>query len=617
MLAALCSQRTGSAPGTIPSMETGKRMSGLGIGVVLLAFAGCSSKSPGRREAGVADTVPANEVRVPDAVGVPQGDTHPGTTDVLPQDTATAADGRAADKPAATDLIRADGGGATDTPVVLDLRRDTGPGTDGTSPSPDLPRDLPDLAPVSCASFRPMVDKLMLANQHLRRMLFTPDGRSMLLQTYFAGTGADDVVLVNLQTGEQRTIAQSWSTAEWLGTDGLLLTKSDGTLQAISLEGEIRRTISTKTCSHAATPDGARIYYTHDCDRSWGSVSVLDIASGTAQKLDSVVSMNSDLVVSPGGRWAAYVVSAGAADAATPTTAVRVVEKGGAPTTVPMAGSARDPVFLSDDALLIRATPFDYLSSALWGHRPGTGEVKRLAQGDLGFPVLETNADRSGFLLASFTGGTMRSGALSLISADGSAMGLATDLWDYRISEVLVRGFAIAPSTQRAVYIATTSTDAGWSDSVASVALSGGAPIQLASQSSRAVVSPYGDRVFASSYSPKSAAYPGAVVSGSTGAVQFKVEEGGSTNTVTFVPGNRGLLYVNKDSSTVPWRLRYLSFAKGTVTTLGEWNSSPQMTSSGVMGIETDSYPVDPSGCFTVVDSDLEPAGTRMVLLPE
>jgi hypothetical protein len=95
------------------------------------------------------------------------------------------------------------------------------------------------------------------------------------------------------------------------------------------------------------------------------------------------------------------------------------------------------------------------------------------------------------------------------------------------------------------------------------------------------------------------------------------MKEGGSSNSATFVPGDRGLLYVKRDSNTVPWRLRYLSFAKGTVTTLGEWNSSPQMTTSVAMGIEPNAYPVDPSGCFAVVDSDLEPAGTRAVLLPE
>jgi hypothetical protein len=603
----------------MPFMETGKCLKGFKIGLVLLVFAGCSSKSSGSREAGVSDTASGSEARTLDTTGATTADGQPGIPDVLVKDTAVATDGRIADKPAATDPLPSDSGvGATDTPAVLDLRGMDRPGTDGVTPSPDLPRNLPDLAPLSCASYRPMVDKLMLTNQHLRRMLFTPDGKSMVLQTYFAGTGADDVVLVNLQNGEQRTIAQNVTDAEWLGTDGLLLTKSDVSLQAISLDGDIRRTITAKTCGHAVTSDGARIYYTHDCDRAWGSASVLDVVSGTTQKLDTSVSMSSELVVSPSGRWAAYVVSAGAADAASPTTAVRVVDKGGAPYTVPMAGSARGPMFLSDDALLIRATPFDYLSTALWGHRPGTGEVKQLAQGDLGFPVLQTNADRSGFLVATFTGGTSRSGALSLISAaDGSATRLATDLWDYRISEVLIRGFAIAPSTQRVVYVATTPTDVSWSDSVASVALNGGVPIQLASETSRAVVSPYGDRVFASSYSPKSAAYPAAVVSGSTGAVQFKVETASTANSVTFVPGDRGLLYVSRDASTVPWRLRHLSFAKGTVTLIGEWNSSPQMTSSSPMGIETDYYPVDPSGCFTVVDSDLEPAGTRMVLLPD
>jgi hypothetical protein len=77
------------------------------------------------------------------------------------------------------------------------------------------------------------------------------------------------------------------------------------------------------------------------------------------------------------------------------------------------------------------------------------------------------------------------------------------------------------------------------------------------------------------------------------------------------------LLYATRDTSAVPWQLRYLSFAKGSVTTIGTWNSSPLMTYNGSMGIETNLYPVDPSGCFVPVDSDLDPPGTRMVLLPD
>ena len=50
---------------------------------------------------------------------------------------------------------------------------------------------------------------------------------------------------------------------------------------------------------------------------------------------------------------------------------------------------------------------------------------------------------------------------------------------------------------------------------------------------------------------------------------------------------------------------------------LGEWKESTLRSQYPSYAQPEGLYPVDPSGCFTIVDTDLAPGpGTRLVLLP-
>ena len=65
-------------------------------------------------------------------------------------------------------------------------------------------------------------------------------------------------------------------------------------------------------------------------------------------------------------------------------------------------------------------------------------------------------------------------------------------------------------------------------------------------------------------------------------------------------------------------QLRYLSGIIPDSAVLGEWMETLLNMTPGVYGDPPGRYPVDPTGCFTVVDTDLAPGpGTRLVLLPE
>jgi hypothetical protein len=53
------------------------------------------------------------------------------------------------------------------------------------------------------------------------------------------------------------------------------------------------------------------------------------------------------------------------------------------------------------------------------------------------------------------------------------------------------------------------------------------------------------------------------------------------------------------------------------VTTLAQWRSSTLPLNHYPLGIYSQEYPVDRSGCFAVVDSDYEQTASRLIALPD
>jgi hypothetical protein len=91
----------------------------------------------------------------------------------------------------------------------------------------------------------------------------------------------------------------------------------------------------------------------------------------------------------------------------------------------------------------------------------------------------------------------------------------------------------------------------------------------------------------------------------------------GRVTAPNFTPDGRGLLFVNVPSSGAA-QLRYVSDSVPESVVLGEWTTTRLDMYPSIYGGLPGRYPVDPTGCFTVVDTDLAPGpGTRLVLLPE
>ena len=87
----------------------------------------------------------------------------------------------------------------------------------------------------------------------------------------------------------------------------------------------------------------------------------------------------------------------------------------------------------------------------------------------------------------------------------------------------------------------------------------------------------------------------------------------GSIADVQFLPDGRGIVFLDMPASG-PRHLRFISPAHPDSVELAQWTDSILSAPVGPFG----SYPIDPTGCFTIADTDLAPGpGTRLVLLPE
>ena len=209
-------------------------------------------------------------------------------------------------------------------------------------------------------------------------------------------------------------------------------------------------------------------------------------------------------------------------------------------------------------------------------------------------------------------------GELYQVPIDGdSPVRLATDLMDYRIYSMMVRAFAFAQPSQRVLYLADSSSDAG-RYRISSVGPDGSERVQLSAASHEAVVSSFADRVAVIEVDPALGRGTINVVSAS-GAKQFAIEVTGDVSFASFVPRDRGLLFVQMSEKS--WgttsELRHLSFFTGKVSMLAWWSSSTLAPYRYPLGLSSSEYPGDPNGCYIVVDSDQEQAASRLVAVPD
>jgi hypothetical protein len=480
----------------------------------------------------------------------------------------------------------------------------------------------PDLAPAfGCAALQPLADGV-LTSRHAVRALFAPDRSSLVLRVKGEGpygTSTDDLLRVGLPSGEVSTIFMSITGAEWLQPGSTLLVRAVQTgrsdLMVVTSDGIGMGTLVQGVCQRVAAPDGSRVYAIHDCDsRNSGTMDVIDVGSGASTRLAVGATFGTPTptrwtTVSPNGRWVAFFTST-PSDGGSGQSLLAVASADGQVETLTSQPDASDPAFASDGLLLFIAGS-RYQMGDLRGHVPGTGDTSYLiaTNRDPGLFGYQVSPDKTWLLAgARITGDVNELYAMRL---DGSGERLlASDLYDFWANQLAMRVFAFSASG-RVIY--NTGRDLG----VAFIDLDGGAPTVL-SGSATFMEAPGLDQAAllewsGSPFSPSRLR----LLDLESGTDVFAYDSDRSINSIGFQPNNRGLVFVEYRSPD-PTRLRYASADQSVV--LGEWQTTQFQPNSlsDYYGTLLDIYPVDPTGCFTVFDTDQTPGpGTRLAILPQ
>jgi hypothetical protein len=486
------------------------------------------------------------------------------------------------------------------------------PGSDGAAPAN------------GCNALLPLAARGVLTSQHTREVTFAPDRSWIVLRAQAEappGIGyPDQLIRVSLPGGELATISSAGGSAEALGRQGgLLVVGADSSGQGLAVyEAGGLRTLASNACGHLATPDGARLYAVRDCDANVrGTLDVVDVASGTTTTLGLGV-YAPYLAVSPNSRWFAFV--APNADSGVGANTLRVADRAGRTYEIASQPSAGEPSFASDEVLLFATNSSYYYPTAgasLRGHVPGSGDASYLvASGrNPGFYGYKVSPDRSWLLAAGaqVDAGYFGTANLYATRLDGSAEYLLSpDLaafWEYQMA---LDAFAWSGDGTRAIFLDSRIAGVSTSDPL-------GTSVSEISTGGIFRVAPVGDRVALVERSPATSQDHLRLFALGTGTDVAALDAPSYIGAPNFAPDGKGLLFVIAQPNG-PSELRYISGSAPDSILLGTWTSSLLSTSSpaGDYTPPFGLYPIDPTGCFTLVDTDLAPGpGTRLVLLPE
>jgi hypothetical protein len=499
----------------------------------------------------------------------------------------------------------------------------------------------------ACSLLEPIAG--LLTERRTRKVLFTKDQSAVVLLTVNESVG-DEVLVVSLPGGEQIQLRTGVADMEWLGRDesSLLLTTIDGSLVVAPADGRKPRQIADGVCAHATSPDGLVVYALRDCDGPLAAVDVIDIATGEARRVaQNAVNLGegtASIVVSPGGSWAAFRLGGQADAGVVPSASIAIVGRNGATYALLSSPGGTDPKFVSD-AVLVFAVGADEIH----GHVPGSGDKSYLIGKGYDYrPAFGYRISPDGKLLlaakrtSDALGLSMELHALNIDGSGGARV--ADDLYDdlYESTASKDSGlhylFGFDHGGRHIVYLA-----AFFSGSIAvplmdgygrltAVDVASGAKTQIYRYNAF-VTSPFGGEIAALVF-PLIAEHADSVA---IGIYDFNIgadlqgprwSKGAlaDTSDIAFTADRRGLLMTGRRSDIYdnPQRegrgLRYISLVTGQGADLGDWKSTylPLQDRYYYNLDPRRPYPVDPTSCFVIVDTDLAPGpGTLLKLLPQ
>ena len=462
-----------------------------------------------------------------------------------------------------------------------------------------------------CSALRPLADLPVLGPWQADYPYFSPDRSWLLLQVR---GNPDRLLRVELPSGNVTTVVDALNSVQPLVSGGpflLLGTGSSGQEVAVYDGKEVRKLLGDGACNFQPSPDGTRLYVIGACVGEEMGLVAIDVGTGSVSTVDPRARMATtwDIAVSPNGQWAAYLT--GDNDLENRTIAVANVA-GDAYTIASVSGVVMLE-FIADDFLVFHTGGKVDFHGDIRGHVPGSGDTSFLVTSDwwvgAGYPYYhyEFSPDRTRVLAAKIpvTSDWPVKVQLYSIPLRGGEPQLLVKDW------IMPSSYISYPCNfdSQGRYVEYMSPRDSDSESYTTwvVDTQGSTPRKLADGSAGLIPGTSSVLIYDTATDGQ---YRLRVADFATLHDRLSYSSRNGLNDGSPLRGDQALLFSEYDGSTM--RARFMSVSHPQPVLLGTWHED------GCRGCSSMPLQPDPTGCFTVVNTDgASGPGTRLVLLPE
>lgn len=464
---------------------------------------------------------------------------------------------------------------------------------------------------LACRELQPLADRPVLVPGPTYLAFFSPD-RSFLLLHLQGEPGR--LIRVALPSGEISTVADPIGLVMPLGEGKAFLLARTGVdrKETWLYDGNQVRPLYSGACHVTATPDGSILYAVGPCVGEENGLSRIDPATGTRIAIDQRVGLSTkpDIRFSPSGQWIAY----GITDPEDSQRTLAVADAAGKVYSITTDRKVYLVDFASDHLMLFQTEGPPGTPGDIRGHVPGSGDTSFLvaadrAPGDDDGYVF--SPDRSQILVVKRPGPNEPDDANALyrLPLDGGDPILLVANWSLPAADSRPSPVTFDSQGKYVVYSAY-SRGTPERFPVAVVDLQGSAPRTLADNGGFILGTASSSALIIDSR-PEGQPTRLRLTDLATGRDRLSYSAKAGFGLVAEVLRN-DQAFVFDESEGETHRARFVSARHSNSVVLGEWKE-PDCRGCSQLILQ-----VDPTGCFTVVNTDdASPPGTRLVLLPE
>jgi hypothetical protein len=462
---------------------------------------------------------------------------------------------------------------------------------------------------LACRELQPLADKPVLVPGPTYLTFFSAD-RSFLLLQLQGDPGR--LVRVDLPSGAISTVADPIGSVTSLGGGKAFLLAGTGAdrWETWLYDGNQTRPLYSGICHVAATPEGATLYAVGPCVGAENGLSRIDLATGTRIAIDRRVELapKPDIRVSPNGQWIAY----GITDPEDSHRTLAVADATGKVTSLTTERKVYLVDFASDQLMLFQTEGPPGTPGDIRGHVPGSGDTSFLIAADRA-PGSDDgyvfSPDRSQIVMVKRPDPTDVNGPNSIYRlplAGGDPVLLVANWSD---------PFGARPNPiffdSQGQYVLYTTYERGDPATfpLAVVDLQGSPPRPLADDGGVILGTASSSALIIDDH-PDGQPTQLRLTDLATGRDRLSYSSKAGVEPVAVLRNDQAFLFAEYEGERR--RARFVSAKHSKSVLLGEWNQSR------CRGCPELILQADPTGCFTVVNTDAtSPPGTRLVLFPE